>query len=88
MAEGEVQTRFRSRKESIDRKLNRIQNRLKEETSHRKTSVNQVLNFSVVLADIYLDRVQKEIGDMEIEVRELKNQIEEQKAEIREATEF
>lgn len=88
MSNGEKNTRFRSRQKSIDKKIDRIERVLKDETSHRKTSMNQVLNFSVILADKYLEKIEEEIERLDKEKRELNESIQNLEDNISEATEF
>ena len=85
---GDISTSFRSRKPLVDRKLNKIQDVLKEKTSHKKTSVNQVLNFSVILADKYLQHIENEKSDINHELEQLNQKKKQLELNIQEAIRF
>lgn len=85
---GDISTTFRSRKPSIDRKLNKIQTELQERSSFRKASVNQTLNFAVNLAWKYLEEYEKRKSEKESEIEKLETEKNQLDVNISEATEF
>lgn len=85
---GDISTTFRSRKPSIDRKLNKIQTELRERSSFRKASVNQTLNFAVNLGSKYLEEHEKRKTDLESEIEKLETEKKDLDVKINEATEF
>lgn len=85
---GDISGTFRSRRSSIDSKIQKVQSRLKDLTSNRKTSVNQTLNFSVILADKFLEVHDDKVEELESEIRDKENEIEELDQVLQRAIEF
>jgi len=85
---GDISATFRSRKPEIDRKLKVIQDELKDRSSHQKKSVNQVLNFSVNLAHEFIQDHREIVKDIDIEIKELNKEKENQRKIFNRALEF
>lgn len=85
---GDISGNFRSRRPSIDRKLKEIQDQLKNLTSHRKKSVNQTLNFSVVLAHQRIQNMNTRKDSKRSEISEIENEIENLDSQLKQALEF
>src|SRR6056297_1857832 len=85
---GDISATFRSRKPEIDRKLKVIQDELKDKSSHQKKSVNQVLNFSVNLAHEFIQDHREIVKDIDIEIKELNKEKENQRKIFNRALEF
>lgn len=85
---GDRSTTFRSRDSDVDEALNRLEQDLLQRTSSRKTSLNQVLNFAVLLADDQLDKVHQEMKKKENELQELEEELDKLKSHMKELTDF
>jgi len=83
-----LNTRFRSRSESVDQDLEKTQQKLKDITSHRKTSMNQSLNFSIRLSKEYIEFLEKKIQDHQQEIEKHEKEISSLRNKIKRCTDF